>query len=47
VTAKSGTELCPALFEALRTTTWKVNELRPEPKTLERVFSDLANRGVS
>jgi ABC-2 type transport system ATP-binding protein len=35
-------ELCPALFEALRTTSWKVGELRPEPKTLERVFRDLA-----
>jgi ABC-2 type transport system ATP-binding protein len=45
VTSSATTELCPALFEALRGTTWKVNELRPEPKTLERVFSDLANRG--
>jgi ABC-2 type transport system ATP-binding protein len=46
VTSSATTELCPALFEALRGTTWKVNELRPEPKTLERVFSDLANKGV-
>lgn len=30
------------LFEALRGTTWKVGELRPDPKTLERVFKDLA-----
>jgi ABC-2 type transport system ATP-binding protein len=30
------------LFEALRATTWKVGELRPDPKTLERVFKDLA-----
>jgi ABC-2 type transport system ATP-binding protein len=47
VTSTSTAELCPALFEALRTTSWKVHELRPEPKTLERVFSDLANRGMS
>jgi ABC-2 type transport system ATP-binding protein len=30
------------IYEALRTTTWKVGELRPDPKTLERVFRDLA-----
>ena len=36
-------EAVPAeIFEALRTTTWKVGELRPDPKTLERVFRDLA-----
>ncbi len=45
VTSDSADELCPALFEALRTTRWKVGELRPEPKTLERVFRDLAERG--
>ena len=30
------------LFDALRGTAWKVGELRPDPKTLERVFKDLA-----
>jgi len=45
VTSKGAGELCPALFEALRSTQWKVGELRPEPKTLERVFRDLAARG--
>jgi ABC-2 type transport system ATP-binding protein len=44
VTSKAATDLCPALFDALRTTTWKVGELRPEPKSLERVFRDLATR---
>jgi ABC-2 type transport system ATP-binding protein len=44
VTSKSSDDLCPALFEALRATRWKVGELRPEPKTLERVFRDLAER---
>jgi ABC-2 type transport system ATP-binding protein len=45
VTSSSTEELCPALFDALRTTRWKIGELRPEPKTLERVFRDLASRG--
>ncbi|HET9619806.1 MAG TPA: ATP-binding cassette domain-containing protein [Kofleriaceae bacterium] len=45
VTSSSRDELCPALFAALRTQTWKIGELRPEPKTLERVFRDLAARG--
>ena len=44
VTSGSADELCPALFEALRTKSWKIGELRPEPKTLERVFRDLAER---
>ena len=35
-------DLCPALFEAVRPTGWKVGELRPDPKTLERVFRDLS-----
>jgi ABC-2 type transport system ATP-binding protein len=44
VTSGSKDDLCPALFDALRTTRWKIGELRPEPKTLERVFRDLAER---
>ena len=42
VTSTAATDLCPALFEKLRSTSWKIGELRPEPKTLERVFRDLA-----
>jgi len=42
VTSSSADDLCPALFEKLRGTSWKVGELRPEPKTLERVFRELA-----
>jgi len=45
VTSNTSDELCPALFDALRATRWKIGELRPEPKTLERVFRDLAERG--
>ncbi len=44
VTSSTADALCPALYDALRTTAWKVGELRPEPKTLERVFRDLAER---
>ena len=44
VTSGSADDLCPALFEALRTTRWRIGELRPDPKTLERVFKDLAER---
>ena len=44
VTSSSPGDVCPALFDALRMTTWKIGELRPEPKTLERVFRDLADR---
>jgi ABC-2 type transport system ATP-binding protein len=42
VTSKASGDLCPALFDALRGKPWKVGELRPEPKSLERVFRDLA-----
>ncbi len=46
VTSSSTTELCPVLFDALRSTSWKLGELRPEPKTLERVFRELAQQEV-
>ncbi len=45
VTSAAADDVCPALFEAVRSTSWKIGELRPEPKTLERVFRDLAARG--
>jgi ABC-2 type transport system ATP-binding protein len=44
VTSSATEDVCPALFDALRTTTWKIAELRPEPKSLERVFRDLAEK---
>jgi ABC-2 type transport system ATP-binding protein len=44
IASSSSDELCPALFDKLRGTSWKLGELRPEPKTLERVFRDLARR---
>ena len=45
VTSGTTVDLCPVLFEAMRQTSWRIHELRPEPKTLERVFRDLAERG--
>ena len=44
VTSSSADDLCPALFDKLRGTSWKLGELRPEPKTLERVFRELAQQ---
>jgi ABC-2 type transport system ATP-binding protein len=41
VTASSD-DLCPALFEALRKTSWRVAELRSDTRTLESVFRELA-----
>jgi ABC-2 type transport system ATP-binding protein len=46
VTSTAPGDVCPALFDALRATAWKIGELRPEPKTLERVFRDLATKGA-
>jgi ABC-2 type transport system ATP-binding protein len=44
VTSSGKEDVCPALFDKLRATSWKVGELRSEQKTLERVFRDLAER---
>jgi ABC-2 type transport system ATP-binding protein len=46
VTFGEAVELCPALFEKLRGTGWKIGELRPEAKTLEQVFRDLAEQAA-
>ena len=42
VTAAGSQELTPALFDAAREHGWRLAELRPDPKTLETVFRDLA-----
>ncbi|MDX2092554.1 MAG: ATP-binding cassette domain-containing protein [Kofleriaceae bacterium] len=47
VTSSTSDALCPVLFEALRATSWRIGELRPEPKSLERVFKDLAERPLA
>ena len=47
VSSTAESDLCPIVFDALRGKTWKVGELRPDPKTLEAVFRDLAARAVA
>jgi len=44
VTASHADDLCPAIFEVVRTHDWRISELRPAPKTLESVFRELAGR---
>lgn len=45
VESKSDDDVCIALFETVRGKPWKLGELRPDPKTLERIFRDLAAAG--
>lgn len=44
VTSKGKEDLCPALFDALRKTDFKVGELRSDVRTLETVFREMAAR---
>jgi ABC-2 type transport system ATP-binding protein len=37
--------LCPAIFDVARERNWRLSELRPETRTLESVFRELAERG--
>jgi len=46
VESAEAAQLCPVLFDKLRTTSWKLGELRPEAKTLEQVFRDLEQRAA-
>jgi ABC-2 type transport system ATP-binding protein len=47
VTSSETGDLCVQLYQALRATSWRVGELRPESKSLERVFRDLEQGGMS
>lgn len=48
VLGEAGLELCPALFDLAKDRAWRLSELRPEQRTLESVFRDLAqNQGVA
>jgi ABC-2 type transport system ATP-binding protein len=38
-----GNDLCPAIFDVVRTKDWRIAELRPAPRTLEAVFRELAD----
>ncbi|HET6610938.1 MAG TPA: ATP-binding cassette domain-containing protein [Kofleriaceae bacterium] len=42
VTAKNGSDLCPAIFDALKDRGWRVGELKNDAPTLESVFRELA-----
>jgi ABC-2 type transport system ATP-binding protein len=44
VVSGAATDLCPAVFDAVRGKGWKVAELRSDAKTLETVFAELAER---
>ncbi len=46
VVAEDREDLCPAVFDAVKDRGWRIAELRPDPKTLERVFRDLAETEV-
>jgi ABC-2 type transport system ATP-binding protein len=43
VVSGDATDVCPAVFDALRDKGWRVAELRSDKKTLETVFSELAS----
>ena len=48
VIGDAGLELCPAIFDIAKERSWRLAELRPEHRTLESVFRDLAqNQGVA
>ncbi len=47
VVADKGTELCPMIFDLAKARDWRVNELRPDTRTLESVFRELAERGAA
>jgi ABC-2 type transport system ATP-binding protein len=46
VVSRKGTDLCPAIFDAVKGRPWRVAELRRDAKTLETVFAELAAGGV-
>ncbi len=37
--------LCPLIFDVAKDKDWRLSELRPETRTLESVFNELASRG--
>lgn len=43
VTAGAEGDLCPAIFDVVRSKDWRIAELRPAPRTLEAVFRELAD----
>ncbi len=45
VTGDKDLALCPMIFDVAKDKNWRLHELRPETRTLESVFRELAERG--
>ncbi len=45
VTGDKDLALCPLIFDVAKDKAWRLSELRPETRTLESVFRELAERG--
>jgi ABC-2 type transport system ATP-binding protein len=46
VAGDDANELCPQLYDALRRTSWQVAELRPDVRTLERIYREIVETEV-
>ncbi len=47
VTGDKDLELCPIIFDVAKDKDWRLAELRPETRTLEAVFRELAEKGAT
>jgi len=47
VVAEKDQELCPMIFDLARKEDWRLAELRPDSRTLESVFRELAEKGAA
>jgi len=47
VVADQGVELCPRIFDLAKERDWRLAELRPDTRTLESVFRELAEKGTA
>lgn len=45
VTGDKNLAICPLIFDIAKDKAWRLSELRPETRTLESVFRELADRG--
>ena len=47
VVADGETDLCPQIFDLAKARDWRLAELRPDTRTLESVFRELAEKGAA
>jgi ABC-2 type transport system ATP-binding protein len=47
VVADRGVDLCPLIFDLAKDRDWRLAELRPDTRTLESVFRELAEKGAA